>query len=135
MVSPPEFAHALPDAELSLRVRDSRCVANEAGMDGFARTTPTYLSRAGAALVPLRAIEPPYRTPTQPQDWRGFDRTRLISALKGIVVGAQIEPVLLVELPSGHFPPAHHRYRVCHRYHRFYASIAAGFHYLPGVIS
>jgi hypothetical protein len=60
-------------------------------MDRFTRTTPAYRSAAAAVPVPLREIEPPYRTPEK--DWRGFDRARLISVLNGMATGAEIEPV------------------------------------------
>jgi hypothetical protein len=70
------MAYLMPNYPSEFEIPDAWL--NEAVMDGFARTTPTYLSRPGAALVPLRAIEPPYRTPTHPKDWRGFDRPRLI---------------------------------------------------------
>ena len=46
----------------------------EAGMDGFARTTPGYPSAAGTVPVPVREIEPPYRTPEK--DWRGVSIAR-----------------------------------------------------------
>jgi hypothetical protein len=105
----------------------------EAGMDGFTRTAPAYRSTAAAVAVPLHEIEPPYRTPAK--DWRGFDRARLISVLNGIAMGAEIEPVPLLELPTGDFPPARYRYRVRDGFHRFYASIAAGFACLPAVIT
>jgi hypothetical protein len=68
-------------------------------------------------------------------DWCGFDRARLISVLKGITMGDEIEPVPLIELPTSDFPPAPYRYRVRNGYHRFYASIAAGFECLPAVIA
>jgi hypothetical protein len=105
---------------------------NEAGMDGFTRSAPAYRSTAAAVPVPLREIEPPHRTPEK--HWRGFDRARLISVLKGIATGAEIEPVPLLELPPGDFPAAPYRYRVRNGFHRFYASIAAGFECLPAEI-
>jgi hypothetical protein len=105
----------------------------EAGMDGFNRTASAYRSTTAAVPVELREIEPPYRVPEL--DWHGFDHGRLISILKGIATGAEIEPVPLLKLPSGDFPAAPYRYRVRNGFHRFYASIAAGFEYLPAVIS
>jgi len=56
--------------------------------------------------------------------------------LKGIVSGAEIAPVPLIELPSGDFlARAPYRYRVRNGVHRFYASIAAGFECLPATIT
>jgi hypothetical protein len=83
--------------------------------------------------VPLRQIEPPYRIPGK--DWHGFDHSRLVSVLDGIATGAEIEPVPLFKLPDTDFPPAPYAYRVRNGFHRFYASIAAGFECLPAEIS
>jgi hypothetical protein len=51
--------------------------------------------------------------------------------LQGFVAGDEIEPVEAIELPGREFCDAPYRYRVCDGYHRFYASIAAGFAMLP----
>ena len=50
---------------------------------------------------------------------------------KGFVTGDDIEPVEAMELPFFDICAAPYRYRVCNGYHRFYASIAAGFDTLP----
>jgi hypothetical protein len=102
----------------------------EAGMINFRASTPAYRSAGDARLVPLVDVEPPYRRVTHPKDWRGFDRTRMVSLPKGIAKGVEIEPVPLLELPIFEFSPRPYRYRVL----RFYASIAVGFENLPGVI-
>lgn len=108
----------------------------EAGMDGFRPSAPAYTPNGPAELVALREIEPPSRFPEHPKDWRGFDRVRLISVLKGIAAGAEIEPVPLRQLPEEAFPDfAPYRFRVRNGVHRFYASIAAGFEHLPAVIA
>ena len=114
---------------------------SEAGMAGFVRSGTAYRSTAGATLVPLREIEPPYRKPAMALDWRGFERARLVSILKGFVSGAEIDAVPLVELPAGTFvvptfvPKGPYSYQVRNGYHRFYASIVAGFEALPGTVS
>lgn len=107
----------------------------DAGIDGFIPTASAYRSTAEATPVPLREIEPPYRTSQTPKDWCGFDRTRFVAVMNGIVTGAEIEPVPLIELPAGDFPfLAPYRYRVRDGFHRFYASIAAHFDCLPATI-
>jgi hypothetical protein len=107
----------------------------EAGLDRFTRTAPAYCSTASAVPVPLRKIEPPYRTPSTQKDWRGFDHERLVRVLNWMVTGAEIEPVPLLKLPSSELRShAPYGYRVLDGFHRFYASIAAGFECLPGVI-
>jgi hypothetical protein len=105
----------------------------EAGMDRFTPTASAYRSNAEAVLVRLVEIEPPHRVPECIKDARGFDHARLVSVLRGIALGEQIEAVPLCALPDN-FPPAPYRYRVRDGFHRFYASIAAGFEYLPGKI-
>ena len=85
----------------------------EAGLNGFMPTTLAYHSTSDAVLVPLREIEPPFRTPECSKDWRGFDRRRLLAALKGIVAKTEIEPVPLVKLsPRSQLVPAPYGYRV-----------------------
>jgi hypothetical protein len=103
----------------------------EAGMNSFTPTTSAYRSAPEAVLVQLGVIEPPYRFLSTPKDWHGFDRGRLVSVLNAIATGSQIEPVPLLKLPLSDFPPAPYGYRVRDGFHRFYASIAAGFERLP----
>ena len=107
----------------------------EAGMTSFKPSGSAYRSTVAAKLVPLREIEPPFRFPERPLCWRGFDRARLISVLSGFVADAEIEPVPLFALPPLEFwEPAPFRYRVKDGFHRFYASVAAGFGCLPVTI-
>jgi hypothetical protein len=107
----------------------------EAGMANFIRARTAFRSTTNAVLVPLCEIEPPYRAHSHPMDWRGFDRTRLISILRGIATEAEIEAVPLVQLPAGDpLAPTPYRYRVRDGVHRFYASIVAGFECLPATI-
>jgi hypothetical protein len=126
--------YPMPNYPCEFELPDDWLVA--AGFDSF--ETPTaqcYRSTDDAVPVLLRTIEPPYRLRTVPKDWRGFDRARLIDVLKGIVAGAEIKPVPLIELPAGDFlAPAPYRYRVRDGVHRFYASVAAGFECLPATI-
>ena len=63
---------------------------SKSGMDGFTPSNRGYRSTATATLVPLRDIEPPFRSLECPLDFCGFDRERLISVLKGIATGAEI---------------------------------------------
>jgi hypothetical protein len=107
----------------------------EADMAGFAAIEPSYRSTRDAELVPLPEIEPPYRKITTPHDWCGFDRARLAHILKGFTTGTRIQPVPLLELPPSDLPSrTPYGYRVLDGYHRFYASIAAGFECLPASV-
>jgi hypothetical protein len=125
--------YPMPNHPCDLEIPDDWLA--EAGMDGLTPKMLAYRSTAGAGLIPLTQIEPPYRSPAVEKDWRGFDRVRMVSILRGFVAGVEIEPVPLLTLPAGTFLfPAPYRYRVKDGFHRFYASVAAGFQCLPGAI-
>jgi hypothetical protein len=70
-----------------------------------------------------------------PLDFRGFGREWLINILKGFVADDLIEPVPAIELPVRDFCAGTFRFRVCNGLHRYYASIAAGFRWLPSICS
>lgn len=106
----------------------------EAGMPGFTRGAPAFRS-ATADTVALYDIEPPFRLPSKPLDWRGFDRARTVSILKGFVADAEIPPVdLLILPPLADISAPPFKYRVLGGVHRFYASIAIGFDFLPSTM-
>ena len=105
----------------------------EAGFQDFKPTARAFLSTSEAILIPLTEIEPVARFIAHPKDWRGFDRARFVSVLMGIVAGAVIEPVPVIEAPHVDLNPSPYRFRVCNGFHRFYASIAVGFDALPTV--
>jgi hypothetical protein len=101
---------------------------DEAGMRGFSAVTSSYRSTE-AGLVSIEDIEPPRRLRTVPKDYRGFDRARMVSVLKGIVAGAEIEPVPLVSIPELDdrlvgtlYRYRTYSYRIRDGVHRFYAS-------------
>lgn len=104
---------------------------SEAGIVGFKPKSHAYCSSPAARLVSLTEIEPIPRFVTHPKDFRGFDRPRLVRLLKGFVAGDEIEPTPAIELPARDFCDSPYRYRVCNGFHRFHASIAAGFVMLP----
>jgi hypothetical protein len=104
---------------------------SEANFVGFKPQAAAYRSSPGAVLVPLTTVEPIARFTSHPKDFRGFDRARPIRILQGFVVGDEIEPIEAIGLPAREFCDAPYRYRVCDGFHRFYASIAAGFAMLP----
>ena len=124
--------YAMPNFPCEFEIPDDWIV--EASAVGFVPTTAAYRSSSGALSLPLAVIEPPYRVSTVAKDWRGFDRARFISVLKGFVTAAEIEPVPLLELRIYDVGPNTYRFRVRDGVHRFYASVAAGFEYLSAVI-
>ena len=126
---------AMPNHPCDFEIPDDW--VTEAGLVSFTPTARAYHSTVVAVLVPLVDIEPPFRTATVLKDWRGFDRSRIVGVLKGIAADSEIPPVPLRELPEpaewyDHRP---YRYRVRDGYHRFYASIIAGFECLPGTVT
>jgi hypothetical protein len=105
----------------------------EAGMQGFVPSASAFRSSAEAVLVSLAVIEPPVRFSAYPKDWRGFSRERMIRVLKWFVTGAEIEAVPLLKVSSAdEVTRPQFQYRLRDGYHRFYASVAAGFESLPG---
>jgi hypothetical protein len=106
---------------------------SEAGMHGFVLSGPAYRSTTAAThTIPLRELEPPFRFPEAPKDFRGFDRERMTHVLARIAAGAEIDPVpVLILPPLADISRAPFRYRVLDGVHRFYASVAAGFECLP----
>ena len=103
----------------------------EAGMTAFRANERGYQSSAEAALVLLRTVEPPLRNPGVLLDWQGFDRERMIRVLSAMATGAEMPPVPVVALLPAADPAGPFTWRVCDGFHRFYASVAAGFEMLP----
>lgn len=125
--------YQMPNYPCEFEIPDSWLA--EAGMNGFSPTESAFCSSVDAVLVPLTEVEPPMRRPTTLKDWRGFDHDRLLRILKGFVEGDEIPWVPLLELPHvSEFTPRPYRYRVRDGYHRYYASVAAGFECLPGSV-
>ena len=106
----------------------------DGGMTAFRLGAPSYRSSAEAVMVSLREVEPPFRNSEVIRDWRGFDRARMTLVLSGISSGAEMPPVPVVALPLADDLAGPFAYRVCDGFHRFYASVAAGFEKLPVVI-
>jgi hypothetical protein len=107
---------------------------SEAGMSRLARRELAYRSTA-ADVLPLDEIEPPFRLPSAPCDWHGFARERMVAIFKGFVGDIAIPPIVVFPIPPLHdLSGDPFKYRVADGFHRFYASIAAGFHYVPAVV-
>jgi hypothetical protein len=122
---------ALPLLPAEFEIPDAWWI--EAGMTNFTPSGLAYRSTPEmAGRVPLREIEPPFRNPEEPKDFHGFDHDRLVLILKGFVADAEIPPVPLLLLPSlADISKPPFKYRVLDGLHRFYASVAAGFEFLP----
>jgi hypothetical protein len=108
----------------------------ESGIGSFSPDAPAYQSTNDATLISLAEIVPLPRVQTVPKDWRGFERKRLVDVLRGIVAGNAIDPVPMVTLPeSDHLVRLSYRYCIRDGFHRYYASIAAGFTCLPATVA
>lgn len=100
-----------------------------AGMDAFHRTGSSYRSDAPtSSITPGKDIAPPQMGQRMHLGYGGLGRERMIDVLRNIVSGTSMYPVEVLERPVGPY-----RYDVYHGYHRYYASIAAGFTHLPTI--
>ncbi len=125
---------ALPILPAEFELPDEWWAAS--GMAGFRPAALAFASGdPNALLVSLAQIEPPFRSPGHPKDWRGFDRARMIGVLTAIARRQSLPPVPLLALPPlQDISPAPFLYRVLDGYHRFYAAVAAGFEKIPATI-
>jgi hypothetical protein len=104
---------------------------SEAGMPGFRPLGSAYNSADGE-LVQLNDIEPPYRLKRASLTAHGFNRERVVSILKGFQAGALLPPIDLLRIPPTHdISGDPFTFRVIDGFHRFYASIAVGFVFVP----
>jgi hypothetical protein len=103
----------------------------EAGVANFVPKSVAYKSSPAAQLALLTAVEPPPRLISHSLSWRGFDRSRFVNVLRGIVEGSEIEAVPVVEMPFVDLGSSPYKFRVRDGVHRFYASVAMGFSHLP----
>jgi hypothetical protein len=107
----------------------------EAGMTGFSADTAAFRHTGDTKLIALADIAPPDRMKTTENDWRGFCRERMVRVMSGIARGDVLPAVPLWRLPDEEFWTARpYEYRPRDGYHRFYASIAAGFTSIPATI-
>jgi hypothetical protein len=104
----------------------------EAGMDDFRRETEAYLLTVYPAvqLIALTDIEPPPLGGRAHLTDSGFDFDRMMRILQGIASKQVIPPV---EVKVKDHQQGGYRYEVHNGWHRFYASVAAGFPCLPTV--
>jgi hypothetical protein len=103
----------------------------EAGMDDFRCEAEAYLITVypPTELIALTDIEPPPLGKRGHLTDSGFDEERMVSVLQGIANRMIIPPVeVTVSQEEGEY-----RYKVHNGYHRFYASVAAGFPCLPTI--
>jgi hypothetical protein len=98
---------------------------HEAGMADFVSRTASYRPAATSRpliMAPLPSIEVPRRTP----GLLGLDRGRTVRALRCIAQGQALPPVPAEELYG-----ERHLFMLRDGFHRYHASVAAGFTHLP----
>ena len=95
---------------------------------GVGSRATAYRSSADVRLIPLMEVAPLLRFKSVPRDWRGLKQKRFVVLLKGFVADDFIPPVPVVQLPdSNHLVRLSYRYCIRDGFHRYYASILAGY--------
>jgi hypothetical protein len=100
----------------------------EAGVQNFRSALRGFRCDAEHELIALAEIEVPLRQSGFPLDANGFSHDRMVSILTGIRDNKPISPIS-VERVRGARP-----YRVYEGMHRYHASLALGFSWVPAKI-
>jgi hypothetical protein len=100
----------------------------DAGMVGFTPSKPFYRTATPECrLVSLVEIKPILQSQRPPLDFRGFRKEGLLLILAGIADDSEIPAVVLRKLgQSNDF-----KFELHAGFHRFHASVAAGFEFIP----
>lgn len=91
-------------------------------MDTFspAGTFYPYFPMDGVIVVPISELEPPKRN----AGVASFEKLRLVPILMAFASkGGTVPPIDVIASTNG----SHYKYRVANGYHRYFASIAAGY--------
>lgn len=97
------------------------------GMNKFSRNTEAYPTNIAedVVVIEISLIEPVQRSPGV----RPFDRERMLNILQGFVQQSEILPISVREKNR----QGVYRFEVDNGFHRYYASIAAGFSKIPTI--
>ena len=101
----------------------------EAGLRDFKPASPAFRCDGPHVLIPLAEIECPRRNPGVTLDRNGFGRERMMNILIGIQRGDAMPPIQIEAADSGP-----RRFRLRAGFHRYYASLAVGYSYVPAEI-
>lgn len=100
----------------------------EAGMESFQPKAESYCPYEGceSESLSLKTIEPPKRN----AGIDSFKKERMVNILSAIRNGTPLPPVVVWKTVDG----SEWEYELRQGYHRYYASVAAGFKTLPAVV-
>jgi hypothetical protein len=120
-----EAEFVIPDEWLEVaRFREFRAIGNAYNVGA---PEVDYPQPGTLQLIPLSEIE----HLTRSIGVGGFIEDRMIPILKGIRRGDRLPPIIVIQLQT----PNRFQYRLYHGFHRYHASIAAGFTHIPAFIS
>jgi hypothetical protein len=97
-----------------------------AGLQGFKPSQASYRCEEPHELIAVADIEMPARNAGVTLDANGFGRDRMMKILLGIRQDDSIPPIQIEVADPGQRP-----YRLRAGFHRYYASLATGFLYVP----
>jgi hypothetical protein len=101
----------------------------KAGLRTFKPSRPSFRCETNHVLIALSEIEQPMRNASVTLDANGFGRDRMMNILTGIREDHCLPPIDVEKADPGQRP-----YRVRAGFHRYYASLAAGFSHVPAQI-
>ncbi len=117
--------YRVPHEDIEFEIPDSWWASADA--EDFSPHGRAFVASSSAewptTLVPVTDVEPPRRTPGV----IGLTEDRTVSVLKAFRSGVPLPPLEVYEPPD----PKRCKFQVRDGYHRYYASIAAGFELLP----
>jgi hypothetical protein len=123
---------SLPRVPLCFEIPDAWI--SESGIHDFVPNTWTYCAAEApmerqSLVVPIADVQLPVRCPGVTLDTNGFSRDRFLTAARAIVSGRPWPPIPICSFEERTVEG--YRYCVVDGYHRFYASIAAGYSHIP----
>jgi hypothetical protein len=118
--------YLMPNFPCEFEIPDDWIAAS--GIGNFSPRRTAYRSSADVRLITLVEVAPLLRFKSVPKDWRGLEQKRFVVLLKRFVANDFIPPVPVVQLlDSNRLVRLSYRYCIGDGFHRYYASILAGF--------
>jgi hypothetical protein len=125
--------YSAPNFSCEFEISDDWLI--ESGIKNFAPSAEAYDSTPEAVLVSLAEVIPPMRKQKLPKRLARLRAWEIACSLAANCCRTAHRPGPLVQLPDpDHLLPVPYRYFVRDGFHRFHASIIAGFTFLPASI-